>query len=297
MKFELRDCVTVEVPNILGGNARDIEAFYNRIQEAFPAHQYVFDMSKATFIRPYGMLALFLAGRFLFLEKNLEKKVTLKSMNLKVHQYLERMDFFNVGYNWFQSTEILQERWSRNPETANLLELTLISGYEDIEAVVFRAETVFDRWLQSPYLKNLLNVLSELCANVYEHSKDKYGCALIQKTEAQGQAIIRLAVGDIGRGVRGSLSTIHQNYNLVDALDYLLEAMNGRTARLTGRGGLGLRQVERIVNANGGYLWLRSEDAAILSRGQGTIQGQRNLAYFPGTQVAVELRSPLTLAS
>jgi hypothetical protein len=101
----------------------------------------------------------------------------------------------------------------------------------------------------------------------------------------------RIAVGDLGQGIRGSLTAKHGEFGQ-EPLDYLRAAMGGRSARLSGRGGMGLRRVEQIVEAEGGYLWLRSETAAILSHGPGKIEERNDLVYVPGTQVAVELHAP-----
>lgn len=285
--------VIIKVPDILGKDGHEIENFYNRISQPLPDRQYVLDLNQVNFIRPYGVIALVIAGRNL--SKTSGRKVIVQNISMQVYQYLERMNLFDVGSDWLQPTGILKERWNRTSHTYNLLELTIINQSKDIETVVSRSDNIFERWLQRSYLHDLLNVLIELCANVHEHSGDCYGCVLIQKVTSQGQAVVRLAVGDIGCGVRGSLFGSKKYNALEDSLDYLLKAMNGQTSRLTGRGGLGLRQVERIAGASSGCLWLRSENSAIFSRGTGTIQGIRNLAYVPGTQVAVELRSPIDI--
>lgn len=102
-----------------------------------------------------------------------------------------------------------------------------------------------------------------------------------------------MAVGDLGRGIRGSLIRRHGEIGR-EPLDYLLEALSGRSARSNGRGGLGLGRVQQIVRAECGYLWLRSGMAAILTQGPGDVRWYRQLAHVPGTQVAVELRAPLS---
>ena len=146
-----------------------------------------------------------------------------------------------------------------------------------------------------PNLGDLLNVLSELCANVYQHSGDHQGCVLIQKySPFPGRVTVNLAVGDLGCGIKGSLIARHGEIGQ-ETLDYLREALCGKTSRASGRGGLGLRRVEQIVEARGGYLWLRSENAAILSRGQNQTQEHTDLVSIPGTQVAVELYAPQQL--
>jgi anti-sigma regulatory factor (Ser/Thr protein kinase) len=283
--------ITIPIPNVINTNVNSVETFYDLIDTMPPAGQYVFDLSRVDFVKPYGAIALVIAARRLSSISG--RPIKLKDMADQVHLYLHRMDLFDVGSDWLRPTSKIDEEWARNPQTPNLLELTVITGSQDVTTVITRAERIFSRWLMIPNLYDLLNVISELCTNIYEHSGDNDGCVLIQKYEtvAHDQAIIHLAVGDLGCGIRGSLSTRHGQIGQ-EPLDYLHEAMSGKTAR-KGRGGLGLRRVEKIAGEQGGHLWLRSETAAILSRGSGKAQGRKNLTNVPGTQVAVEFHAPL----
>lgn len=284
--------VRLEVPNVLGGDTQDVEQFFLLVQSTLSAAAYVFDMKNVRFVSPYGVIALITTARYLSTRS--DQPVWLDNLDDRIHSYLHRMDLFDLGWSWLQPTSRLDGHWARNPQTPNLLELTVIVGPEDVTMVASRARRIFSRWLMVPNLGSLLNILSELCANIYQHSGDRYGCVLIQKYEmtTRGQAIVNLAVGDLGCGIRGSLVARHGELGQ-EPLDYLHAAMNGRTSRHTGRGGLGLRRVEQIAASEGGYLWLRSESAAILSRGPGRILEYRNLALVPGTQVSVEFHAPL----
>jgi hypothetical protein len=286
------ESIVLQVPNVLGGSSQAVESFCSTVQSVPPAGQYIFDMGAVSFVRPYGAVALIILARLLAGYSG--QPVQLENLDNQVHLYLQRMNLFEVGPNWLQPADTLSDEWARNPQTPNLLELTTIAGPKDVAAIVSRAECIFSRWLMVPNLGSLLSVLSELCANVYQHSGDSQGCMLIQKYEShtRGQVLVCLAVGDLGCGIRGSLVARHGKIGQ-EPLDYLYEALRGRTARHTGRGGLGLRRVEQIASSEGGHLWLRSETAAILSRGPGQAQGQRNLVSIPGTQVAVEFHAPL----
>jgi hypothetical protein len=280
------------VPDVLGGDTQSVERFYSIISNVPPAEKYMLDMSAVRFVKPYGVIALVIAARGLSMLSG--QQVHLSNTSDKVYLYLHRMNLFQIGSDWLQAADTLGQEWSRNPQTANLLELTVITGPSDVELVISRAERIFSRWLLVPNLRNLLNVLSELCANIYQHSGDRYGCVLIQKYESfkRDQVIVNLAVGDLGCGIRGSLVARHGEIGR-EPLDYLREAMGGRTSRHTDRGGLGLRRVEQIAASEGGHLWLRSETAAIFSRGPGKAKGHRDMALVPGTQVAVEFHAPL----
>lgn len=221
--------------------------------------------------------------------------VKLINCDSTLGQYLERVNLFEVAAEWLQLEDSLPEsRWDRNPQTANLLELTPVSNATEVIKAMERAEAVFSRWLQLPNLSSLLKVISELCSNIYDHSGDQHGFVLIQKYEylSRGEVEVVLAVGDLGKGIRGSLEERHPQLGN-DPLNYIQAALTGTTSRESGRGGLGLRTVEETVAKEGGYLWLRSETAALRSFGPDRHYSYEDLAFMPGTQVVVEFRAPL----
>jgi anti-sigma regulatory factor (Ser/Thr protein kinase) len=284
--------ITILVPNILTEILK-AERFYISVEQAPSAERYVFDMGDVTFVKPYGVIVLLSAARQLADLSG--HSVRMKNFDEDVYAYLERIDLFEIGGSWLQPADALNKRWSRNPKTVNLLELTLISNPEDATTVAIQARRIFSDWLDTKELNSLITVLSEVCANIYQHSEDSQGYALIQKYEAErrGQVIVQVAVGDRGCGIRWSLAKRHHNIG-EDPLDYLKAAMQGLSARNTGRGGLGLRHVEQIVASKRGYLWLRSETAALMTRGPKRTRSHKDLTYVKGTQVAVELRASQT---
>jgi anti-sigma regulatory factor (Ser/Thr protein kinase) len=286
------DVVTLGVPDALGGGVSDVEALHALVDGRRPAERFVLDMRRVGFVKPYGVVALLLAARRLVSLSG--RRVELANVDRQVHSYLERMNLFEVGGDWITPAEVLDASWDRNPQTPNLLELMPIEGPQDVVTAITRAERVFSRWLDVPDLNDLLRVLSELCANVHQHSGDPLGCVMIQKYEegASGRTVVCVAVGDLGCGVRASLTARHGEIGR-EPLDYLHAAMAGRTSRESGRGGLGLRLVEEVAKGAGGRLWLRSETAAVFGRASGESRSHQGLHYTPGTQVAVDLRSLL----
>lgn len=282
----------IKVPDILGGSVDRTNLFYTVIQEAPSSQAYDLDMDAVSFVQPYGIIGLVLSARLL--SERSGQPVTLRNIRTDIHQYLQRMNIIHVAGPWLKVSGELGDEWTRNPSTQNLLELTLVRNRNDVLNIVDRTENVFARWLVVSNLRELLTAVSELCTNIYEHSQDSNGCILIQKYALQlsNQVKVILAVGDTGVGIRGSLSMRFAQHGL-GPMQFLHKAMEGNTSRLSGRGGLGLRIVEQIAAQNGGYLWLRSENAAILSRGETNRQDQPNLAHIPGTQVVIEFKAPL----
>jgi hypothetical protein len=273
-------------------NINSIEQVYAKIPYINDA-SLLLDFSATNFIKPAGIIALMLISQYV--AQTSGQPIQITNLETDLLAYLERVNFFKVAKQWVQlEGELPEQQWDRNPQTANLLELTPITNAVDVAMVIERAEAIFFRWLQLPNLGSLLKVISELCSNVYQHSGDPHGFIMIQRYRvvSRNEVDVVVAVGDMGRGIRGSLATKHPEFG-DDPLDYIQAAMEGSTSRHTGRGGLGLRTVEETVAKEGGYVWLRSETAAIRSYGPNRRYPFTDLATMPGTQVVVEFRAPL----
>lgn len=285
---------TLLVPDTLRHGTSGVETFFNTVAELPLARRYMFDMSYVTFIEPCGAIALLYAVRHCATQSG--ERVLIKNLSTQIYPYLHRMDFFRVADEWLRPVAALNEEWSRNEHTKNLLELTPVTGYDDMIAVVERARDIFSPWLSPDELSNLLRVISELCQNIYQHSGDPHGCVMIQKYQPeQNQVFICLSVGDSGCGIRANLIKRYRGLG-DDPLDFVRAAMDGNyTSRPQGRrGGLGLRTVRNIAAAHNGYVTVRSETAGVTDSGKRGIQSYRNLTHIGGTQVSVKMFASLT---
>lgn len=278
-------------PSQFGSDVNSIDSLYGLLSDIIP-EQYTFNLENAGFVKPMGIMSLVLASRRIAEQSGYPVRLTnLDDMLLK---YLERVNFFEVAKNWIElDRELPEERWERNPQTSSLLELTPITNEIDVALAMERADSIFSRWLQLPNLGSLLKVISELCSNIYQHSGDSHGFIMIQHYEyiSRGEVGVILAAGDMGQGIRGSLATKYPKLG-ADSIKAIQATFDGITSRDTGRGGLGLPTVEETVAKEGGYVWLRSETAAIRSLGPSRHFPYSDLAYIPGTQVVVELHAP-----
>ncbi len=284
-----RRATTIPVPDMLKYGAPGVEGLYSLAVNAPRAATYVFDMADVRFIEPCGVIALLSAARYCATLSG--RRVIVINLSEQLYLYLDRMSLFEIAGRWLMPLGSAGERWSRSAHTANLLELTEIGSPDDVEAVVDRAARIFEPCLTEDELGGLLSVLSELCSNIFEHSHDPHGCALIQKyyLEQRNQSKVCLSVGDMGRGVRTSLAETHGEFGS-EPLDYIRAAMGGRTSRQSGRGGTGLPRVREIMATHGGYVCLRSETAALTDYGGNRIQARNDLTHIIGTQVSVEMR-------
>jgi len=283
---------TLRVPNVLKHGPGGIEAFFEQVVRLPNGGRYVFDMSDVTFIEPCGVIALVSAARRL--SQLSRKQVLVTNIRVEIYQYLDRMDLFRIAREWLRPTVQLNEEWSRSVRTVNLLELTRVETYEDVCTVCDRAEHIFANCLTRDEVEALLQVISELCQNIYQHSGDPEGCILIQKYyQDDSRVFICLAVGDSGCGIRKSLRGRYEGLGH-EPLDFIRAAIDGNfTSRFHGRGGLGLRTVRNIAQRYRGYLTVRSETASITDWGTGRPRNNTPLALVAGTQVSFKMYSKI----
>ena len=177
-----------------------------------------------------------------------------------------------------------------------LLEAALVRDGADIHRAVARIKARADLLLVSRLgysglaADRFTVAMAEICQNAVDHSGSP-GVALAQcYLRAGGGPEIRLAVADVGIGVRASLAPRYA--------DSAPGAWSDRTAvrlafrrGVTGSGdpdrGLGLAAVADLVKAWGGTLHLRSGTAACDIGGHAGVVG--GLPPFPGTQVNIRL--------
>lgn len=279
-------------PSTSEENFSDLDLLFYCANEAVPSSTISVNMERAGFITPSRAVGLILVCRYLCAIT--KTKVLFKNVSRDVQKYFQRMDILIGAQDWLVIENLGEDEWARNPHTRKLLEMTRIGSTSDVEYILERAENIFGHWLNKSDLNSLLSSLSELCSNVYQHSTDMNGIVLIQKYEKQSLNLvnIQVAVGDLGRGIRGSLEA---RYGAIasSAFEYIQLAMEGKSARDTGRGGLGLRRVEQILQDNKGSLYLRSHDATMLSHYSAGRVFTSGSVFFPGTQIALGLNFPL----
>jgi hypothetical protein len=177
-----------------------------------------------------------------------------------------------------------------------LLEVALVREGADVHRAVSRIKARADLLLVSRLgysglaADRFTVAMAEVCQNVVDHSGGP-GLALAQcYLRAGGGPEIRLAVADVGIGVRASLAPRYADRlpgSWDDRAAVRLAFQLGVTASGDPDRGLGLAAVADMVRAWGGTLRLRSGTAACEV---GAHPGERGgLAPFPGTQVAIRL--------
>lgn len=132
---------TIRVPDTLKHGTAAVETLYSLVATAPEAGRYVLDMEEVQFIEPCGVIGLISAARLL--ARVTGKRVMIKNLGDQVYPYLHRMNLFQVAGEWLKPIELMNEEWSRNANTVNLLELTQVSCAENVYMVAERAHSIF----------------------------------------------------------------------------------------------------------------------------------------------------------
>lgn len=248
------------------------------------------DLRPFDFVDAYATMGLALLVRHACLVGNTPDLTVPESDNVRM--YLARQEFFKVISKWYEIPQELRDlqdcQWSGNPRVAPL---TTIEDDTDVSPVADRIERLltspaFD--LPKPFAKGVWNILTEVFQNVPQHAsigldRVEPGIAVLQVYAG----CVEMAVGDIGVGLR---STLSQNPFCVGKCDGELQELVlkqgvSRTA-LSGRGH-GLYQVAATITKLNGLLRLQSGQAATTIGSR--VYRQNTCLEFPGTQLWIRL--------
>ncbi|MEQ1882144.1 MAG: ATP-binding protein [Burkholderiales bacterium] len=250
------------------------------------APQVEVDLGAVQFVEPYGVVGLIiLLETIARRSKTKPRVITPRSAN--VCGYLARLGA------WSEVRNLAELDWdsiaagATGEDSDVLLELTAIRSQADIDSVLAHLQDILTTNLgySSKSLSAVLNVFSELCHNVLDHS-ETVGWVVAQRYYSRGarQRFVRIGVGDTGIGIKASLGKRHKTAAW-SHFDAIVNALKKDVSSLPNRG-LGLHVVERIINEFDGALDIRTGDCRLyLGKQPKGIAG----AWFPGTQVGIVL--------
>jgi hypothetical protein len=281
----------VEIPNVLNGILR-LEDFFEAIpyEKLTVGTRLILNLSRVSFINPYGMFMLMLMGKYLY--QHLKMPVFLVNIDAEVYKYLERMDFFTHTTDCFAYSEQLKESpsYDRKPRSLNLIEIMTISlenSASDVCKVADefrqRADSILEYWLHRVDADQFVTVLSEVCQNIPRHSGTQ-GYVALQTYRRWNKNSVNLAVCDTGVGIEASIIRQYPETCYHTTSRYIQHALYEMPRRH-----YGLSKVREIVQDWGGSLFIRSFNGSFLvspdhPRGKG-----EDCKFFPGTQVMIEL--------
>ncbi len=256
------------------------------------------DARHLRWIDPVGMLALLGAGRVAG-ERSGAPTLLRSPESTEVSGYLARMGFFEEAARFM---EVDETRRRRSGSSDVLLEVTPISENHDVHAVVERVQeragTILTRALNYPAsaVIQFSVILSEVCQNILEHAEAP-GWVAAQSynwSRRLGRNVLVLAVGDLGRGFRGSLSDEHSGrYGDRWSDTTALEAafIHGLTRFADQGRGQGIQQIRKQVRRWDGLISVRSGTARIadVPDWEDLPPMEQKLAPFPGAWITILL--------
>jgi len=222
-------------------------------------------------VGPNGMVGLLAAGTVLG-ERHEERPRFRIPEQSEVTGYMARMGFFRAAEELYH----FDRSPPRRPEGASevLLEVTPIAENADVHEVVNRVQgragAILSKTLHYPPTAAVpfSVILSEVCQNIVEHAEAR-GWVAAQSynwKKRLGRQVVVIAVGDVGRGFRGSLSSEHAprfGDRWSDATALEAAFMHGLTRFPDSGRGQGIQQIRKQVRRWDGSISIRSGTARI----------------------------------
>lgn len=259
----------------------------------------LFDARRLRWVDPNGMLALLAAGRVVGDRTGSRVRISMPE-NADVASYLARMGFMEAAAEVFDQPPARGRRSDKASDV--LLEITNVHTNSDVHAVVERVQAgagrVLTHTLHYPAaaVVQFSVVLSEVCQNIIEHAEGP-GWVAAQSynwTKRLGRHVVVIAVSDLGRGFRGSLTDEHSarfgdRWGDVTALEAAF--IHGLTRFPDSGRGQGIQQIRKQVGRWGGLLAIRSGTARIADTPEWTEMPpvEDGLTPFPGAQINIIL--------
>jgi len=260
----------VEIPPSL--DYRSIDRLFQVVGSLDGGEKVLLDARHLRWVDPMGMIGLLGVGQTLRDRTGVAPVLHLPDGG-EVPGYMARMGFHDRGEGIFASIRgAAPRRGARSSDV--LLEITSISEnrhvHDMVERVQNRAGVILARTLHYPpsAVVHFSVILSEVCGNILEHAEAP-GWVAAQTyhwSKRLGRQVLVVAVGDLGRGFRGSLTPEYAGRygdRWSDATALEAAFIHGLT-RFPDQGrGHGIQQMRKQVRRWNGVMAVRSGTARI----------------------------------
>ena len=278
---------------------RAVDSLYESVLEPSEASKTLIDLRHLRWVDPAGMVALLSAGSELAKREGHRARLSLPESQ-DVTGYLARMGFFEAATPVFDFDTGARRRSGRSSDV--LLEITSIAENSDVHAVVGRVQqqagAILSKTLKYPpsAVVQFSVILSEVCQNIIEHAESRGWVAAQAYNWAKrlGREVLVIAVGDLGRGFRGSLADEHAGRfgdRWGDATALEAAFIHGLTRFPDSGRGHGIQQIRKQVRRWDGFISMRSGTARIADVPDWEEHPplETDLSPFPGAQITLVL--------
>ena len=259
----------------------------------------LFDARHMRWVDPNGMVALLAAGTVVGQKLGVVPRLELPD-GADVLGYLSRMGFFGEAEGIFELDTASSRRGSGPSDV--LLEVTPVRANSDVHEVIDRVQTRAGAILASRLgypataVVQFSVILSEVCQNIIEHAEAPGWVAAQAYNWARrlGRFVVVIAVMDLGRGFRGSLSDEHSGrygHRWSDTTALEAAFLHGLTRFPDSGRGQGIQQIRRQVQRWNGAITIRSGTSRIgqVPDWDETPPLVDGLEPFPGAQISIIL--------
>lgn len=220
----------------------------------------IFDLSDVEFVTPEALVLLATASKLCHEKTN--KIVTWKNVNPNVRSYMDRMNINDLPFVSLEHPFFFQKR--QYAKSNALIELSTIANSREIGGAILRTREILNCWFPTRsqnYIRSLSTLFKESFENSIEHSSSIPSngfCyyALQKYNRSDNTTEIRIAVGDVGVGILASQKRMFPSTK--DDADAIMAALDGRSGRISGNGGMGFANIREALECVNGCLTIRS---------------------------------------
>jgi anti-anti-sigma regulatory factor/anti-sigma regulatory factor (Ser/Thr protein kinase) len=243
----------------------------------------IFDLSKTTFITPFGLVLL--AGTIAECQAQ-NKKAKYRRPDKSVTQKF----LSTIGFNKF--FKIPSNGWpeiaSANVQLRRLQQIDYFLTDQILQ--VFGFSLHMTKGVEG----SLKLALNELMTNVFDHSESVRGCYVCAQRYSLSKKI-RLCIADFGIGFLAALrrvpkyNTLRNDYAAIE-----LAVREGITSRIGKDAGYGLAHIQRFIKVNQGKMYILSGKGKILWDYTGLKYKERNQTMhdvFQGAIIELEINA------
>ena len=286
-------------PSILNDNS------FEYLVTALPQHEHIggkqiiIDLSLIESIDAYGLLGLVIIGSYLR-KNNCSTAITLPRQKDAL-AFMYQAGFCSYLPGLFnEGSPVFSEPLPQ--ESPFLLGITPIDKSLDIHDIAITVRESFRHRFptETPDLwNNHIVIISEICQNIPEHSKDSGFVAITCTHDTYKRPIMHIVIMDTGIGIRTSLNDRFQSVFREKWSDHMAlhKTLFEGVSRFNDPGrGNGIVRSKELVNKLNGKMSIRSGTAKLWGKiPSWEIERffRKSLTYLPGTQINIQLPVPI----
>lgn len=282
----------IQVPDKL--TLLSVDGMYSQLQSINFGECAVFDLSNVKFVTPEALVLLVTASDLF--HKKTGQVIMWKNANPNVRSYMDRMNINDLPFVSLEHPIFFKKR--QYTKSNALIELSTIANSQEIGRAIIRTKEILNQWFPNSsqnYVRNLSTLFKESFENSIEHSSPTPSngfCyyALQKYTRSNNTPEIQIAVGDIGIGILASQKRMYPATK--DDADAIIQALYGRSGRISGNGGMGFANIREALEYTDGRLTIRSGKARIdYLHKKSPAHIYRHSSNYPGTQIIFKCRA------